>query len=86
MDEAKEEVSELVEFLNDPKKLQKLGGHIPKGVLMVGPYADWVRFSYESALCMVPEVMAALQSTSFVSPVLSCAGAVNSCVRGWHRC
>ncbi|MCG6117393.1 MAG: ATP-dependent zinc metalloprotease FtsH [Aquimonas sp.] len=35
-DEAKEEVSELVEFLRDPSKFQKLGGHIPRGVLMVG--------------------------------------------------
>ncbi|MDP2784282.1 MAG: ATP-dependent zinc metalloprotease FtsH [Sulfurimicrobium sp.] len=35
-DEAKEEVSELVEFLRDPTKFQKLGGRIPRGVLMVG--------------------------------------------------
>lgn len=36
VDEAKEEVSELVEFLSDPSKFQKLGGRIPRGVLMVG--------------------------------------------------
>ena len=36
-DEAKEEVTELVEFLRDPTKFQKLGGRIPRGVLMVGP-------------------------------------------------
>lgn len=35
-DEAKEEVHELVEFLRDPSKFQKLGGRIPRGVLMVG--------------------------------------------------
>ncbi len=35
-DEAKEEVSELVDFLRDPSKFQKLGGRIPKGVLLVG--------------------------------------------------
>ncbi|MEY4864325.1 MAG: hypothetical protein RLZ51_2420 [Pseudomonadota bacterium] len=35
-DEAKEEVRELVEFLRDPSKFQKLGGRIPRGVLMVG--------------------------------------------------
>jgi len=35
-DEAKEEVGELVEFLRDPGKFQKLGGRIPRGVLMVG--------------------------------------------------
>ena len=36
VDEAKEEVAELVEFLRDPGKFQKLGGKIPRGVLMVG--------------------------------------------------
>ena len=36
-DEAKEEVNELVDFLRDPTKFQKLGGRIPRGVLMVGP-------------------------------------------------
>ncbi|MFT5283684.1 MAG: cell division protease FtsH [Yoonia sp.] len=36
-DEAKEDVSELVDFLRDPTKFQKLGGKIPRGVLMVGP-------------------------------------------------
>lgn len=37
VEEAKEEVSELVEFLRDPAKFQGLGGRIPRGVLMVGP-------------------------------------------------
>jgi cell division protease FtsH len=37
VDEAKEDVGELVEFLSDPTKFQRLGGRIPKGVLMIGP-------------------------------------------------
>ncbi|MBH0184607.1 MAG: ATP-dependent metallopeptidase FtsH/Yme1/Tma family protein [Nitrospira sp.] len=37
IDEAKEEVLEIIEFLKDPRKFQKLGGRIPKGVLVVGP-------------------------------------------------
>ncbi|ULA63418.1 MAG: hypothetical protein LZF86_110113 [Nitrospira sp.] len=37
VEEAKEEVLEIIEFLRDPRKFQKLGGRIPKGVLIVGP-------------------------------------------------
>ncbi|MDP8248188.1 MAG: ATP-dependent zinc metalloprotease FtsH [Candidatus Tritonobacter lacicola] len=37
IEEAKEEVQEIIEFLKDPKKFQKLGGRIPKGVMLLGP-------------------------------------------------
>ena len=37
IEEAKEEVQEIIEFLKEPRKFQKLGGRIPKGVLVVGP-------------------------------------------------
>ena len=37
VDEAKEELQEIIEFLKEPQKFQKLGGRIPKGVLLIGP-------------------------------------------------
>jgi cell division protease FtsH len=37
VEEAKEELTEIIEFLKEPQKFQKLGGHIPKGVLLMGP-------------------------------------------------
>jgi len=45
LDEAKEEVKEIVEFLKNPKKFTKLGGKIPKGALLVGP-PEFLLFYY----------------------------------------
>jgi cell division protease FtsH len=41
VDEAKEDLQEVVEFLSAPHKFQAVGGKIPKGVLLVGPPRNW---------------------------------------------
>ena len=46
VDEAKEELQEIIEFLREPQKFQKLGGRIPKGVLLMGPQSS--RYSVKS--------------------------------------
>src|SRR3989475_6510967 len=40
VEEAKEELQEIIDFLKEPQKFQKLGGRIPKGVLLVGPRSE----------------------------------------------
>ena len=50
VDEAKEELREVIEFLKTPEKFTRLGGKIPKGILLVGPPGTGVRFPLDSGV------------------------------------
>jgi hypothetical protein len=71
VDEAKEELREVVGFLKDPKRYTRLGGHIPKGVLLVGPRAR----ARPCSLARSPGKPACLSSPSMVPSLWRCSSA-----------